>query len=62
MKPAELKVVLAGEATIRNLRTVQTAGSRRNGVAFQAALPQPVDQHFADAIDELKTIEGEVKR
>jgi hypothetical protein len=28
----------------------------------QAALPQPVDQHFADAIDELKKIEGEVKK
>jgi hypothetical protein len=28
----------------------------------QAALPQPVDQHFADAIEELKKIEGEVKR
>jgi hypothetical protein len=28
----------------------------------QAALPQPVDQHFADAIDELKKIEGELKK
>ncbi|MFM9963399.1 MAG: RhuM family protein [Planctomycetaceae bacterium] len=28
----------------------------------QAALPQPVDQHFQDAIDELKKIEGEVKK
>jgi hypothetical protein len=28
----------------------------------QAALPQPVDQHFADAIDELKKIEGEAKK
>ncbi len=26
--------------------------------AAQAALPQPVDQHFADAIEELKKIEG----
>ena len=30
--------------------------------AAQAALPQPVDQHFQDAIDELKKIEGEVKK
>lgn len=30
--------------------------------AAQAALPQPVDQHFADAIDELKKIESEVKK
>jgi hypothetical protein len=30
--------------------------------ATQAALPQPVDQHFQDAIDELKKIEGEVKK
>ena len=30
--------------------------------AAQAALPQPVDQHFADAIDELKKIEGEAKK
>src|SRR6185437_3621121 len=30
--------------------------------AVQAALPQPVDQHFADAVDELKKIEGEVKK
>ena len=30
--------------------------------ADQAALPQPVDQHFADAIDELMKIEGEVKQ
>jgi hypothetical protein len=30
--------------------------------AAQAALPQRVDQHFADAIDELKKIEGEVKK
>ena len=30
--------------------------------ADQAALPQPVDQHFTDAIDELKKIEGEVKK
>ena len=28
----------------------------------QAALPQPVDQHFQEAIDELKKIEGEVKK
>ncbi len=28
----------------------------------QAALPQPVDQHFAEAVDELKQIEGEVKK
>ena len=28
----------------------------------QAALPQPVDQHFADAVDELKKIEVEVKK
>jgi len=28
----------------------------------QAALPQPVDQHFQDAIDELKKVEGEVKK
>ena len=28
----------------------------------QAALPQPVDQHFQDAIEELKKIEGEVKK
>ena len=28
----------------------------------QAALPQPVDQHFQEAIDELKKIEGEVKQ
>jgi len=25
----------------------------------QAALPQPVDEHFADSLDELKTIEKE---
>lgn len=30
--------------------------------AAQAALPQPVDQHFADAIDELKKVEGEIKK
>lgn len=30
--------------------------------AAQSALPQPVDQHFADAMDELKKIEGEVKK
>lgn len=30
--------------------------------AAQAALPQPVDQHFADVVDELKKIEGEVKK
>lgn len=30
--------------------------------AAQVALPQPVDQHFQDAIDELKKIEGEVKK
>jgi len=28
----------------------------------QAALPQPVDEHFANAIDELKKMEGEVKK
>ena len=27
----------------------------------QAALPQPVDRHFAEAVDELKKIEGEAK-
>ena len=32
-----------------------------NYSATQAALPQPVDQHFQDAIDELKTIEKQVK-
>jgi hypothetical protein len=30
--------------------------------ASQAALPQAVDQHFAEAVDELKKIEGEVKK
>lgn len=30
--------------------------------AAQATVPQPVDQHFQDAIDELKKIEGEVKK
>ena len=30
--------------------------------AVQSSLPQPVDQHFTDAIDELKKIEGEVKQ
>ncbi len=30
--------------------------------ATQAALPQPVDQHFQAAIDELKKIEGEMKK
>jgi hypothetical protein len=30
--------------------------------AAQAALPQPVDQHFADAIDELKKIEDSAKK
>jgi hypothetical protein len=30
--------------------------------AAQAALPQPVDQHFANAIEELKQIEGETKK
>ena len=30
--------------------------------ATQAALPQPVDQHFQDAIDELRTIESEMKK
>ncbi|MFN0314295.1 MAG: virulence RhuM family protein, partial [Burkholderiales bacterium] len=30
--------------------------------ATQAALPQPVDHHFQDAIDELKKIEGEVQK
>ena len=30
--------------------------------AAQAALPQPVDQHFKDAIDELKKIEKQVKK
>jgi hypothetical protein len=30
--------------------------------AAQAALSQPVDQHFADALDELKKIEGKVKK
>ena len=30
--------------------------------AAQAALPQPVDQHFAEAVDELKQIEGEVEK
>lgn len=30
--------------------------------AAQAALPQPVDQHFAEAIEELKKIEGKVTR
>ena len=29
---------------------------------FRAALPQPVDQHFAEAIDELEQIEGEAKK
>lgn len=28
----------------------------------EAALPQPVDRHFADATEELKQIEGEVKK
>jgi len=28
----------------------------------QAALPQPVDEHFAKAVDELKKMEGEVKK
>ena len=40
MKPAELKVRLAGVATIRNLRTVQTTGSRRNAVPFRFELTQ----------------------
>ncbi|MEW6219015.1 MAG: virulence RhuM family protein [Thermodesulfobacteriota bacterium] len=30
--------------------------------AVQASLPQPVDQHFAEAIEEIKKIEGEVKK
>ena len=30
--------------------------------ATQATLPQPVDQHFQDAIDELKKIESEAKK
>jgi len=30
--------------------------------AVQAALPQPVDQHFAEAVDELKQVAGKVKK
>ncbi|MBN1347374.1 MAG: virulence RhuM family protein [Phycisphaerae bacterium] len=30
--------------------------------AHQAALPQPVDQHFAEAVEELKQIEAEVEK
>jgi hypothetical protein len=30
--------------------------------AAQAALPQPVDQHFAEAIDKLKQIETAAKK
>ena len=30
--------------------------------AAQDKLPQPVDQHFADAIDELKQVEGKLKK
>ena len=29
---------------------------------FRTALPQPVDQHFAEAIDELKRIEGDAEK
>lgn len=28
----------------------------------QAALPQPVDEHFAQSLDELKKIEGQAKQ
>jgi len=47
MKPDALKLMLAGEATIRKFRIVQTAGLRLADLAMRA---------------EVKRIEGEAKK